>query len=506
MLGKSTLSRFMAVIFLSGLFFAGQGCIIEYISDPLPPQGESSTSLMVIIHGSGATPDDWPQNLESAIDARLSPAVRQSWDIVRYGWEEYASNSFLAAGAGTELGKQVGTMLAGEDYTYTQIHFIAHGVGSFVAHWAATTYIAAGGPAGIHITYLDPVSSANAPLGSGTDFSEDYFNSSDPVAASNTAVANSHNFDVTNYLLRDVGTAEGHVWPVNYYLLSVEDDRIPYGFQLSPMVNPTPVGFGSFPAGVTTALYDEIPIETVNLSTGPMELPIRYTDSTMISTFFDADRAVVEAKLAGTPFDLAIVNGDRTLVGLAFYEYRASSIGPYVEVGLAIPVVPAGAPLPANWLLDITKPPLDREMAFYVLNIPADSEVGVAAGIEIWGFTKVLTDIDFSHAGSTIDMTVYDPDSSTTILNFAGEVGSGIPMPNASSVTLSVLNDIPLKTINYATGTATMYLSHDLLLTIGASAHPMAQNLRDMGVDGTAPATVMVSTDYQSVLYFGNPM
>jgi len=195
MFGKATSSSFMAIIILSCTFFLGQGCH-EYVSEPFPPQSDNSCCLVVIVHGSGSSPDDWPLELQNAIDARLPLDVRQRWDIVRYGWEEHANNRLLASNAGLELGQQVGMMLTAEDYEYSRIHFIAHGVGSFVAHAAATTYInSADLPATIHTTYLDPVSSRDISFGDGVDFSENYFNDDDPVLFSNAALADSHNFD-----------------------------------------------------------------------------------------------------------------------------------------------------------------------------------------------------------------------------------------------------------------------------------------------------------------------
>jgi len=504
--GKYIPSGFITVIFLSGLFLAAQGCV-EYISEPLPPQGDTSHSLMLIIHGPEASPEDWPLDLQNAVEARLSPEDRQAWDIVRYGWEEYADNSYTAPGAGSALGRQIGAMLAGEDYDYTQIHFVAHGVGSFVAHEAAATYKdSAAAPARIYITYLDPLSTGNMLTDSGADFSESYLNSDDPAPWTGTALAHSHTFDVTRFIMRDLGTAAGHLWPINYYLRTVADDRLLYGFQSSPMINTPPVDFALFPAGNTTTLYSEVPIETVNLSTGTMDLPIRYTDATVINTFFEADRSAVEAKLAGTPFELAVLNGDRTIIGLGFFEYRTCTIDTYVEAGIIIPVVKIGDPLPADWFFDMLLPPLDRKMGFYVLHIPADSEVAVAAGIEIWGFNKILTTIDFSYLDSTINATIHDPDSGNNILTFSGTFGISIPTPSVSSLLYSVYNDAPMKTINHATGTYNTIISYDLLLALGSSSHAMAQNLRDMGVDGAAPTLVTVSTDYQSILYLGNPL
>ncbi len=506
MFRKTTPWGFYVIISIFCIFLFGQGCV-EYVSEPLPPQGQNTNSLLIIIHGLNSSPDDWPLDLQNAIDARISSGVRENWDIVRYDWEEYASVQSTAMGASLPLGKIVGTMLSAEEYNYEHIHFIAHCLGGRVAHGAATTYVArAAQPATIHMTYLDPAILGMA-LGSGANFSEDYFNTDDSSPATNNAAIYSHSFDVTNFMLRDVGTAEGHIWPINYYIQTVEDDRLLYGFQLSPMTNTTPVDFSQFPAGETTTLYDEVPTETVTLSTGPMDVPIRYTESTVISTFFDADRAAVENLLIGTPFELAVLNGDSTVIGLGCYEYRQSSIGYYIEAGIVIPVVKIGNPLPANWFTDMLKPPLDRKMGFYVLHIPATSPVAEAAGLEIWGFPKIHTNITFSHVDNTIDVTIDDPNSTETILNFSGTFGPmNVPTPASSSLLMTELNGSPMMTINHTSGTNNLNMGHDLVLTVGASSHVMAQNLRDIGVDMTSPTMVTVSTDYQSVLYYGEPM
>ena len=194
------------------------------------------------------------------------------------------------------------------------------------------------------------------------------------------------------------------------------------------------------------------------------------------------------------------------MVALGIYEYRESSIGPYSEVGLVIPVVPIGVTPPDNWVIDFYKPPLDRKMGFYVLNLPATSEVAVAAGIEIWGYNKIFTDIDFYHEGNTIDVTVHDPDSESNILNFSCTLGMSMPAQTSNPLNFSVIDNVPLKTIIHVTGTYNMYVNFDSLLTVGESLNPMAQNLREMGVDGTSPTMLLLSTNYQAILYLGNPM
>ncbi len=273
---------------------------------------------------------------------------------------------------------------------------------------------------------------------------------------------------------------------------------------------------GCFPKPYKPRLAD-FPVVAVELITldpsVTVDIPLVYSDSTTINMFFKANKAAVEAKLDSTPFQLATWSGGYTTVGIGAYEYAdaGSDIGAYNEVGLIIPVVLKGEPgYPIDLYLDIALPAESRKISFYVLNIPADDEVAVAAGVEVWGFTKFLSAIDFSLVWNTADVTVYDPESSATILNISGTLGgSGLSLASSSSVTASDLDGVPIKLINYVTyANTTLHLTglNDMVLTVGESTHPMAQNLRDFGLDGTSPESVTIATNYHSILYFGNPM
>ncbi len=241
------------------------GCNNPIVADPLPPQGQNACCLLMIVHGLGDTPEDWPAELLSTIENRAGDA--KSWDIVTYDWSAYATSEdgSTASRSGMEIGRQVGQALASPNYRYEHIHFIAHSVGSFVIHAAAQTYRQqAAMPARIHMTFIDPFTLhgftrlfyGKKKFGAEADFAETYVNTDDPVPSTNTPLNNTHNFDLTETPGKITTGADAHWWPVDYYIMTAQDRTLPYGFQLAPMAagSQNPVAHADFPRGASTVV------------------------------------------------------------------------------------------------------------------------------------------------------------------------------------------------------------------------------------------------------------
>ncbi len=85
--------------------------------------------------------------------------------------------------------------------------------------------------------------------------------------------------------------------------------------------------------------FFQVPMETGETSEGSVEFPILYFDSSCVTAFFRCDIDRIENQLAGLPLKAGLVMGKQAVAGISFYEYRETSIGPYNEVGVAIPVI-----------------------------------------------------------------------------------------------------------------------------------------------------------------------
>jgi hypothetical protein len=132
----------------------------------------------------------------------------------------------------------------------------------------------------------------------------------------------------------------------------------------------------------------------------PVELPLRcFEASTMIATYWASS---VELQ-THTPPELRVVEvlPGKSIVGLACIDYKATTVGPYGEVGIAWPVVKAEsssllARIPLVPLLGSTMVP---DMGWWVHALPVTTQEAMDAGTQVWGFPKFLATIEFGWNG-----------------------------------------------------------------------------------------------------------
>ena len=251
--------------------------------------------------------------------------------------------------------------------------------------------------------------------------------------------------------------------------------------------------------------FFQVPQTTRSTSQGDVDLPIFYFDASNVFAFFLADRDAAAARL-GTELQLALTIGNRALAGLAFYEYRQTGVGVYNEVGLALPVLPEGAPPVRNLVHALYGSVDERHLGFHVLDLPVTTDLACAGGREIWGFPKFVTDIPFRLDRKKFESSVRDPDGQKSIVSLSGRLSPGLPMPPMSMVLYTHLEEEILRSTVNVRGRVTLRPGHTLRLQVGESHHRMANNLRDLGLDGARPVAVMDTHRFQSRLNAGVPI
>lgn len=252
--------------------------------------------------------------------------------------------------------------------------------------------------------------------------------------------------------------------------------------------------------------FFKVPNTANHTSSGAVDLPILYFDVSNSIAFFLADKKAVLDLLHGTPFKPVLTFGKKALVGISFYQYRATSIGPYNEVGIAIPVVPRNGTKPFSSLLDLYSNIKTRRTGFYVLDLPVTTAAANAAGRELWGFPKFVTQIDYFQAGRHMHMRVADPEGQGDILSFSGCSNASMKLAPLSVITYSQLNGQPLRTPVNVRGDVHTSLGGKLRLQVGTSTHPMAQHLRQLGLHNAKPLLVQFTDAFQSRLNAGEIM
>jgi hypothetical protein len=250
--------------------------------------------------------------------------------------------------------------------------------------------------------------------------------------------------------------------------------------------------------------FFQVPRTTRLTSEGSVELPILYYDVTNVIALFEGDAHAASALLEGGGLSPALQRGGRAPVGLSFYEYRHTSIGPYNEVGTALFGVPKGQAPSRLGMLELLRPPRERQVGAFVVDLPVTTAAACAAGKELWGYPKFITRIPFRLDGRKVKGAVMDPEQDVPICTLEGTLGLGAPVPSLSLVTYTRLGGELVRTHVDVRGGATARAPGGAVLRVGPSEHPMAQRLRDLGLDGARPRLVLCTNRFQSVLHAGS--
>jgi hypothetical protein len=114
-------------------------------ADELPVEADT---LIVLIHGSGDSPEDWPAEVAAAAQtgaaAQAGGAATDGADpgagtiaVVRVAWEQLAARRLSAPRRGIRVGEEAAQAIRRHAAQVDRVVLIAHSVGAFVAHGAA---------------------------------------------------------------------------------------------------------------------------------------------------------------------------------------------------------------------------------------------------------------------------------------------------------------------------------------------------------------------------------
>jgi hypothetical protein len=246
----------------------------------------------------------------------------------------------------------------------------------------------------------------------------------------------------------------------------------------------------------------EVEERSVDTSAGAIGLPIRYRDCAVGIAVFRAGRAAASDLVAPMGLTPVALRG-AALATLNFYDYRATTIGPYGEVALTVlcrPRSAKGVPAPLQLLVSNSR----RDIGFAVLDMPVTSSVANAAGREIWGYPKFVTALPMRFGNHEFEGVVDDPDG-REICALRGSVARGVRIPLFDLISYSSLGGRRVRTEISTDGRQAACSGRRLRLEVGTSEHPMRGRLEVLGLDGASPMTFISSDVYRVSLPPGVP-
>lgn len=244
----------------------------------------------------------------------------------------------------------------------------------------------------------------------------------------------------------------------------------------------------------------------VPTSVGPVEVPILYRKARSVLAVFPVEKSAIAPLLEPLDLEPVPVVGEQPVVIVAFFDYLDTTIGPYHEAATATVVVPRGVAKPQHPIWDFLLPARWRRLGLYIFDLPVTTEVANAAGRELWGLPKFVTEIPFEWEREQVNLAVCDPVSGERMCSLVGYAGGGGRMPLRSLLLYSWFGPQLLRTEVDLRGIAQVVRHPAFHLHLGARLHPMAQRLGDFGLDGVMPAWVQLASSFQARLNLGRRM
>lgn len=140
-------------------------------------------------------------------------------------------------------------------------------------------------------------------------------------------------------------------------------------------------------------LFGHVEQREMEITGGTCAVPIIYRDVFAVAGIFVAPTPSLRELLPTSKLVPAEVFPGKGLLAVMAFDYRDTSIGPYKELAVAVPVryrPRFNPPL---------VPPLRMAVSFsyeaFVWQLPVTTEAALHAGIDIWGYPKFLAEITF---------------------------------------------------------------------------------------------------------------
>lgn len=228
------------------------------------------------------------------------------------------------------------------------------------------------------------------------------------------------------------------------------------------------------------------PAYTIQGRTVTMPCVVRRATSGAATFLVKASAA--RALLPTPELDVVELLPGRALASLACIDYQDNDLGDYHEISVALFVRLRRAPAGIPWLgaaFDLAR----AKLATYIHRLPVNQSFTCEAGSRIWGFPKVVHEIDFAYEGAFATCT-WRADGRRVLALTLPRGGTRV-MPEAEMTTYTLLGGA-LHHTRFSTGAEGFGFhfgaSGGTSLVLGD--HPIADELRGLGL----PKTPLMTT------------
>ena len=140
--------------------------------------------------------------------------------------------------------------------------------------------------------------------------------------------------------------------------------------------------------------FAEVEQHEVEITGGSCGVPILYRDAYIFAGVFAAPTLKLKELLPTSKLVPVEMYPGKGLLGFLAADYRDTSIGPYKEFAITVPA--RYRPKFNPPLFPVLRMGASLSYEVFVWQLPLTSELGLHAGVDIWGLPKFLADIEFA--------------------------------------------------------------------------------------------------------------
>ncbi len=208
-----------------------------------------------------------------------------------------------------------------------------------------------------------------------------------------------------------------------------------------------------------------------------VRLPVEVRDASSGNVMYMVDSTAAQALLPGDAFKVVESAPGQTQLLLGVIDYRDNDLGDYNEVAIIFFVHPADAS--------------PEEAGTFIYKLPVNQSFTCEAGCTIWGFPKTVDKIDYSYddASASCSLAMDGQHVFTLSLPRTSLQEGATPADDTAGPTYTYIAGVPHRT-TFTTGGDTIVSPGDEGVELTLGAHPIAQQLRELGL----PKPALMST------------
>ena len=154
--------------------------------------------------------------------------------------------------------------------------------------------------------------------------------------------------------------------------------------------------------------FEDTPRKTLDMAGESVEFPILYYDFRFVTAIFTTKTSKLQRLLPHPNFKAIDIWPGTGMLGITAFEYRDTSIGPYNEVAVSIPVrFPPGFTFPGFSALPMM---VKNVFHIYIQHLPVTTEIALKGGVHFWNYPKFMSDITFQDQGENMEIKLKEGD------------------------------------------------------------------------------------------------